>query len=81
MFPDPLEMIVVRTERSIRVCLAYDGNSVAEYANNILIDLGIQKSIHLLRQYYGQQNYLVQRESVERTSPLTKVILDLKLLF
>ncbi|MFH1737722.1 MAG: hypothetical protein ABIH23_01855 [bacterium] len=79
MLPQPAELIVVRTERSIRVCLAYTEDSAAKYEDNTLIKLGIEQSLPVLREYYGRRYYIVRQQSVEHTPNLVKVVLDLSL--
>lgn len=77
--PEPVELTLVRTERAVRLCLAYNEQSVAAYKDNTLIRMGIDQAIPLLRDYYGRKYYVVERQSVERTGRLAKVVLDLSL--
>ena len=80
MTPDPVELTIVQTEQTARVCLAYDKDSVIKYKDNSLINLGIQQSLPLLRDRYGHRLYIINGHSIERTAQLAKVILDLDLL-
>ena len=77
--PEPAELTVVRTEHSVRVCLAYSADSVTRYEDNTLIKLGIEQSLAVLRDHYGRRYYIVQRQSVEHTPNFVKVVLDLNL--
>ena len=72
-----MELTLVRTSRTVRICVAYERSSVVVYNDKSLIRLGINNAMPLLRQYYGRRPYIVEHHSVEWGSPLVKVVLDL----
>lgn len=75
--PDPVELTLVRSPTMVRLCLAYEELSVAEYNDSTLVHIGIHQAMPQLRHYYGRKHYLLDRQSVVRTGDVVKVILDL----
>ncbi len=75
--PDPLELTLVHGPDVVRLCLAYNVLSVADYEDSTLVHIGIRQAMPQLRHYYGQKLYLLDRQSVVRTGDVVKVIVDL----